>query len=206
MLVKSYNSSRIINGLLAPSGLYKGCSFHKQIRFFRFSEISNNKFTHDYAKMLQERAYISSFLTLNLLPSPYDIRAGFSLLSWLLVTRKFTLCWTAEASDCQSFCLDSGTELQQFFYKFWWPERSNSSHLKHLGKYKLKGTAATRWQQLQETNCWQGKMSVNNWFRMKKLSTGHFLPPHFQRTLYQQYQSFSQGSKTLVDYTRILLV
>ena len=71
-------------------------------------------------------------------------------------------------------------------------------HIKFMAN-KLKGGAAWR-DQLQITRRRQSKPPVMTWRHMKLLQ-GRFLLPDYQYILYNQFEQYIQGTRTLVAYT-----
>ncbi|XP_020678608.1 uncharacterized protein LOC110096825 [Dendrobium catenatum] len=61
---------------------------------------------------------------------------------------------------------------------------------------RLKGGASAWWLQLLQSCRREGKGPIRNWFRMKQLLHGHFLPIDYEQMLYMQYQHYSQGSRS----------
>ncbi|XP_020682380.1 uncharacterized protein LOC110099531 [Dendrobium catenatum] len=66
---------------------------------------------------------------------------------------------------------------------------------------RLKGGASAWWQQVLQSRRRDGKGVVRSWFRMKQLLRGHFLPTDYEQMLYVQYQHYSQGGKSVNEYT-----
>ncbi|KAI0529011.1 hypothetical protein KFK09_001556 [Dendrobium nobile] len=65
----------------------------------------------------------------------------------------------------------------------------------------LKGGASAWWMQLQQNRQREGKGSVRNWYRMKQMMRGHFLPTDYEQMLYLQYQHCVQGARSVSEYT-----
>ncbi|GJU53087.1 reverse transcriptase domain-containing protein [Tanacetum coccineum] len=66
---------------------------------------------------------------------------------------------------------------------------------------KLRGRASAWWQQLKLTRERIGKPRVTSWRKMKKLLRENFIPPNYQRLMYQRLQNLKQGTKSVEDYT-----
>ncbi|XP_041004080.1 uncharacterized protein LOC121249434 [Juglans microcarpa x Juglans regia] len=71
-----------------------------------------------------------------------------------------------------------------------------------LVAYKLHGGASAWWEQMQNNSRRQGKQPVRVWPKMKQLMRARFLPPDYEQILYQQYQNYKQGARTMSDYTK----
>ena len=80
--------------------------------------------------------------------------------------------------------------------------------------YKLKGVASAWWEQVQQTRNRSAKSLVSSkflakfffthvrtWVKMKKLLKNCFLPLDFEQVLYQQFQKYRQGNRSVPQYT-----
>ncbi|KAF9614589.1 hypothetical protein IFM89_019372 [Coptis chinensis] len=67
---------------------------------------------------------------------------------------------------------------------------------------KIRGRAATWWQQLKVVRLRRGKEKLESWEKMKKRMRVEFLPYNHNRVLYQQLQNLRQGTKSVDDYTK----
>ncbi|XP_020686424.1 uncharacterized protein LOC110102428 [Dendrobium catenatum] len=66
---------------------------------------------------------------------------------------------------------------------------------------RLRGGASAWWMQIQQSRRREGKGPVRNWYRLKQLLRGHYLPTDYEQMLYHQYQHCAQGSRSVSDYT-----
>ncbi|GJZ72353.1 reverse transcriptase domain-containing protein [Tanacetum coccineum] len=66
---------------------------------------------------------------------------------------------------------------------------------------KLRGRAFTWWQQLKLTRERVGKPKVTSWRKMKNLLRENFIPPNYQRLMYQRLQNLKQGPKSWIPVT-----
>ena len=70
----------------------------------------------------------------------------------------------------------------------------------HLVALKLKARALAWWEQIEVNRRRNGKRSIASWEKMKKLKKARFLPPNYEQTFYNQYQSCWQGTQSIADY------
>lgn len=66
---------------------------------------------------------------------------------------------------------------------------------------RLRGRAASWWQQLKTIRSRQGKPKLTSWEKFKKKMRDEFLPFNYARTLYQKLQHLRQGNRTVDAYT-----
>ncbi|CAN1221662.1 hypothetical protein LINGRAPRIM_LOCUS347 [Linum grandiflorum] len=62
---------------------------------------------------------------------------------------------------------------------------------------RLRGRAQAWWQQLKQTRVRHGKEKISNWIKFKKHIRAAFLPYNYERELYQRFQNFRQGSRSV---------
>ncbi|XP_020245285.1 uncharacterized protein LOC109823419 [Asparagus officinalis] len=101
--------------------------------------------------------------------------------------------------DIEAF-MDWLYKVGKFFEMANMPE---ANQLKFVA-YRLKGEAATWWDQTQNTRRRQGKQPVRVWRRMKQLLRARFLPPDYQQILYNQFEQCHQGVGSVSTYTEEL--
>lgn len=93
--------------------------------------------------------------------------------------------------------LDCVAEVERFFE---YAEIPKAKQVK-LVAYLLKGGVSSRWEQVQTQRGRLGKQSVRLWPKMKRMLTAIFLPPDYEQFLFHQYQTLTQGQKSVNEYT-----
>jgi hypothetical protein len=87
------------------------------------------------------------------------------------------------------------SKIEEFFTMAYVPEEKQVRFV----AYKLKGGAATWWDQLQSTRRRQGKSSVRSWRRMKQLLQDNFFPQGFHQL--SRFENCLQGNRFVTTYT-----
>ena len=92
--------------------------------------------------------------------------------------------------------LDWLKNTENFFNYINMPKRKKV----HLVALKLKLGASAWWEQVEVNRRRNGKNHIIAWEKRKKLMKARFLPPNYEQTLYNQYQSCRQGGQAIADY------
>ena len=67
--------------------------------------------------------------------------------------------------------------------------------------YWLKGEASIWWNRLREMTRREGCGPIQTWRRMKQLLRSRFLPLDYEQYIFCAYHKWTQGSKSVIDYT-----
>ena len=70
----------------------------------------------------------------------------------------------------------------------------------NLASLEFIDYALTWWNQLQEDRLYAGNGYIRTWDAMKRAMRHRFVPPHFQRDLYNRLQRLVQGTRTVDEY------
>lgn len=66
--------------------------------------------------------------------------------------------------------------------------------------YKLHGGASKWWNRIQATRKRHGKITINSWDVMRRVTFEQFLPSDCQQTLLRQYHHCQQENISVVEY------
>ncbi|KAA0067399.1 uncharacterized protein E6C27_scaffold40G00520 [Cucumis melo var. makuwa] len=90
--------------------------------------------------------------------------------------------------------LDWVKNTENFFYEY--TQKKEGS----LSSTKAKSWSSAWWEQVEVNRKRNRKRTIIAWEKMKKLMKARFLPPNYEQTLYNQYQSCRQGGWAMAGY------
>ena len=70
-----------------------------------------------------------------------------------------------------------------------------------LVTFQLKGGTSLWWEQLRETRIREGRGVVQSWRPMKQYLRGRSLSLNYEKYLFKLYRRWSQGTRTVNEYT-----